>query len=105
MNRSSAVIIFEDETGKWHCRMCLGVRNTNRIYRICCEDTQCFHLNRVCYSADGGTTFRVGREFRFNNKKHKIILSPSINLLPIKDDISHIVDQCVAYIQKLQEDN
>ena len=101
MNRSSAVIIFEDETGKWHCRMCLGVRNINDIYRICRVGGRCFHSNRLCYSSHGGTIFRAGREFRFNNKKHKIILSPSINLLSIKEDISHIVDQCFAYILKL----
>ena len=104
MKRDSAVIIFKDETGKWHCRFCLGIRSLNKQYRICLTDNGCcFHLNRCCYSRDGGTHFKDHLTFNFNNMKHKIILSSSINLLPITDDISGMVDQCIVYIQKLQE--
>lgn len=104
MMRDSAVIIFEDEEGKWHCRFCLGVRNLNKQYRICLTDNgRCFHLNHCCYSKEEGTRFKDFLHFNFNNTKHKIILSPAINLLSIRDDISGMVDQCVAYIQKLQE--
>lgn len=103
MRRDSAVIIFEDEEGRWHCRMCLGVRSLNNQYRICSYN-DCHHLSR-CYSEDGGTRLSDHPTFSFNNTKHKIILSSSINRLPITDDISSIVNQCIAYIQKLQEGN
>ncbi len=104
MKRSSAVVIFEDKNGTWHCRFCLGIRKLNEQYRICHDGSGCFHLNRCCYSRAEGTRFKNHLAFNFNNTKHKIILSSSINLLPIRDDISGMVDQCVAYIRKLQED-
>ncbi len=98
--RSSAVLVYEDKEGIVHCRMCCGViEDVSSDVALCTRPDELFS-NYMCHcSGDKAQDFRD--DFKFDNTKHKILLSPNINKITGKD-ISSIVNCAVEYIQGIR---
>lgn len=95
--RNSAVLIYEDEEGKLHCRMCCGVIEDVPTEIAICTNGMSYNYRCHCVG-DRAQKFRD--DFTFDNTKHKILLSPNINKIT-NTDISSVVNRCVEYIRSI----
>lgn len=92
VRRDSTILVYEDEHRKAHCRMCHGV-----LGLVTSDISVCLIYDSCECHCTGSYAEHLTGDFRYDNTKHKILLSSNINKITEKD-ISSIVNKSIEYI-------